>query len=205
VRQPRSKSTGIVLAGGRSTRFGSDKLRATIDGRTVLEWAVTRVASVCEEVVVAFPHDRAGWDSLPPGAIAVPDREPEGGPLVGLLTAADAARHDRLLIVGGDMPSLVPRVLRRLLEALGGHEAAALGLGSEDRAQPLPLALARAAVIALDVEAAPASEPRSRSLHSVIGRLHTVVIPEATWRPLDPAAATLRDVDTPDDLLEDRD
>ena len=38
--------SGIVLAGGRSSRFGSDKLRAEIAGRSLLELAIDAVAAV---------------------------------------------------------------------------------------------------------------------------------------------------------------
>ncbi len=41
----RQRVTGIVLAGGRSTRFGGDKLAATIDGRPLPEPTPTRTAT----------------------------------------------------------------------------------------------------------------------------------------------------------------
>jgi len=40
-----------------------------------------------------------------------------------------------------------------------------------------------------------------RSLRSLHERLRTQAIDEAAWRPLDPEAATLRDIDRPEDLL----
>ena len=39
-----------------------------------------------------------------------------------------------------------------------------------------------------------------RRLRSVLERLDVDVIPEAAWREDDPERATLRDVDTPEDL-----
>jgi len=44
---------GVVLAGGQSRRFGSDKALAEIGGRTLLDRAVTTLARQCEAVVVA--------------------------------------------------------------------------------------------------------------------------------------------------------
>jgi molybdopterin-guanine dinucleotide biosynthesis protein A len=196
------ESTAIVLAGGRSSRFGSDKLKATINGRTILEWAVARVAVVCDEVIVALAVHGEVQAVLPGGTIQVHDTEPHGGPLLAVLSAARVARGERLLVVGGDMPSLVPLVLCRLVEELGsGFEAVALGLGSDDRPQPLPLAVGRSAILTLADE--PLSDPgsRARSLHAILDRLATLVVPEASWRPLDPDAASLRDVDVPADLL----
>jgi molybdopterin-guanine dinucleotide biosynthesis protein A len=195
-----------VLAGGRASRFGGDKLAAIIDGRTLLDLAVASLAEVCDEVVVVLAF--AGGTLAAPPAVALPegvvlmrDPEPGGGPLMGILAAARAARHERLLVVGGDMPSLVPAVLHRLLEELDrGCQAAAIGLGPEGEPQPLPLALHRSAARALDGRLVPASDPGSRSLRAFISSLVTTVIPEVDWRPLDPDAASLRDVDTPRDL-----
>ena len=42
----------LVLAGGAARRFGSDKTRADLNGRTVLARTVTQVAEVVERVVV---------------------------------------------------------------------------------------------------------------------------------------------------------
>lgn len=196
------ESTAIVLAGGRSSRFGSDKLKATINGRPILEWAVSRVAGVCDEVIVALPFHGEAQAVLPGGTIPVYDTEPDGGPLVALMSAARVARGERLLVVGGDMPSLVPPVLGRLVEELGnGFEAVALGLGSDDRPQPLPLAVGRSAILTLVDDPHSGVGSRARSLHTIFDRLATLVVPEASWRPLDPDAASLRDVDVPADVL----
>jgi molybdenum cofactor guanylyltransferase len=193
--------SAIVLAGGRSSRFGSDKLRSTIEGRSLLEWAVARVAGVCDEVIVALPFQPLAEEVPPEGAIPVRDPVPDGGPAPALLNAARMARGERLLVVGGDMPGLVPAVLGRLLDALGeGCQAAALGLGPDDRPQPLPLAVGRSAVLALVEEIPPSAGSRARPLRSIFDRLATHVITESAWRPLDPDAASLRDVDTRADL-----
>jgi molybdopterin-guanine dinucleotide biosynthesis protein A len=150
---------------------------------------------------VALPFQPQPDEVPPEGAIPVRDPVPDGGPLAALLNAARVARGERLLVVGGDMPGLVSAVLGRLLEALDeGCQAAALGLDPDDRPQPLPLAIARSAVLALVDESPSTAGSRTRSLRSIFDRLATKVIPESAWRPLDPDAASLRDVDTPADL-----
>jgi hypothetical protein len=77
--------SAIVLAGGRSTRFGSDKASALIDGRPMLQRVVEAVAAVCDEVIVVAAAGGAG--SLPPYAeplVIVEDRVEGSGPLAGL-------------------------------------------------------------------------------------------------------------------------
>ena len=124
--------SGIVLAGGASRRFGSDKLEAVLEGRSLLGRAVDAVAAVCSEVIVVVaPGDER---SLPdhgdvPIRRAV-DPEPHGGPLVGLLAGLEAAQQPIVVVAGGDMPTLSVDVLvamvRVLLATEGSTDAAIL-------------------------------------------------------------------------------
>lgn len=191
---------GIVLAGGRATRFGRNKLDARVGSRSLLSLAVATLSDICDEVIVTVAPDYRPRD-LPANARVVVDAAPFGGPLLGLLSGARATERDRLLVVGGDMPTLVPDVLRQLLAALSGpqHELVVLGLGRSDEPQPLPLALKRRSLL----ERHPDHESMDgRSLRWLLDRLDRRVIPEASWRLADPMALTLRDVDRPEDLAD---
>jgi molybdopterin-guanine dinucleotide biosynthesis protein A len=194
--------TGIVLAGGRSSRFGGDKLAATIDGTTLLERAIAALAAVADEVVVVAAPDTE--PPIPVGlgvpARVVHDPVPFGGPLVGALAGARAARGARVVVAGGDMPALAPAVLRALLAAVEGDVPPAVRaarLEAGDRLQPLPFAASTDAVRL--VGAARIAEG-DRALRDLLAALGAVALPEASWRPLDPAGGTLRDVDVPADL-----
>ena len=46
---------GLVLAGGRSSRFGSEKALARLNGVTLLETAVNRLSGLCREVAISAP------------------------------------------------------------------------------------------------------------------------------------------------------
>jgi molybdopterin-guanine dinucleotide biosynthesis protein A len=191
-------ASGIVLAGGRSARFGRDKLAEVIDGRTLLEHAATVVGAVCREVLVVVPP---GVD--PPrlrdltGVRHVHDPEPFGGPLVGLLAGLEQAREPIALVVGGDMPGLQPEVLRALLRTLEDADASAAVLRHRGRPQQLPVALRNGAATQVARRLLAADE---RSLTALLDQLGPRVIDEIDWRGLDPVAATLRDVDRPSDL-----
>ena len=208
--------TGIVLAGGRSSRFGGDKLAAELDGRSLLASAVAAVAPLVDGVLVAAPRPP---ESLLEAAVAdvpvtlVHDRDPFAGPLAGLVNALDTAVDpdpvaDLAIVVGGDMPRLVPAVLRSMLDRLAADptiDAVLLGrpqsLVDTERQPPrravLPLAVrVRAATRA----AAEAIDSDDRSLQALVERLAHVEIPPAVWLPLDPGANTLLDVDTAGDL-----
>jgi molybdenum cofactor guanylyltransferase len=191
--------TGIVLAGGRSSRFGSDKLVAEVDGRTLLDRAVAAVASVATDVLVVCAPD----DDRPLPTAAVPIRrvaDPEafGGPLVGLRAALEVAGEPIVVVVGGDMPTIQPAVLDLLVRALNARETSgAAVLAARGRLVPLPAALRTGA--ATD-QVGRLVDDGERRLRSLFDRLPTRILEESEWRPLDPAGDTLRDVDRPEDL-----
>jgi len=164
--------SAIVLAGGRSSRFGTDKLAAELDGRPILEHVLEAVRAVADEIVLALPPQETGAPArleTRDDVNVVHDREPFAGPLPGLAGALAAATLPIAIVVGGDMPRLRPAVLEAMLAALEpGRDAVALGI--EDDVRPLPLALrvepARAA-------ARRAVERGDRSLRALVGALET--------------------------------
>jgi molybdopterin-guanine dinucleotide biosynthesis protein A len=189
--------SGIVLAGGRATRFGADKLVADYRGQPLLHHAVHRLAEVCDDVIVvrAPGIDGAG---TPPGAQTVHDATEGEGPLAGLHTGLMAAvRSDAVLVAGGDMPDLRPQVLREMLRVLEEAQVDAVALADGDRPRPLPCAL----------RTWPAGNMTHTLLHTGRRRLRDLldasrlaVIDEATWTAMDPDRRTLFDVDEPEDL-----
>ena len=102
---------GVVLAGGRSSRFGSDKALAELGGRTLLARAFDVLSGYCELVVVAG-RERG------PGHRCIPDWPQDGmGPLGGLAAALRLARdegYDSVLSCGVDSVGLPSNLLERL-------------------------------------------------------------------------------------------
>ena len=197
-------ASGLVLAGGRSSRFGRNKLAEPLDGKPLLAHAVTAVGSVAREVIVLLPPvgdppplPRSVGPAKVPVRI-VRDPEPFGGPLVALLAGLERTREPFALVVAGDMPGLSGAVLAALLRALDASEDVdAAVLAFRGRRQPLPAALR---VGAATTAAQRLLGEGERSLHALLRALRTRELVEGEWRSLDPTAATLRDVDVPGDL-----
>ena len=101
---------GAVLAGGQSTRFGSDKAMAELAGHTLLARAVDLLSGWCEHVVVV------GRETAP--APTLPDWPHAGmGPLGGIAAALHHALdegYEAVLTIGVDSPDL-PEELPNLL------------------------------------------------------------------------------------------
>jgi molybdopterin-guanine dinucleotide biosynthesis protein A len=194
----RGSTSGIVLAGGRSRRFGGDKLGVIIDGRPLLAWAVEALAAACDDVIIVTAQGYHLPEAFPTPVRVVSDDIPFGGPLSGTLSGARAAQGHLLIVAGGDMPRMEPPVLRLLLAGLEpAHEVCVLGAGSDDDPHLLPMAMRRQAI--LDQMEEPILSA-GRPLRSLLDRLDVSVIPGARWRRLDPSGATLVDIDSPSDL-----
>jgi molybdopterin-guanine dinucleotide biosynthesis protein A len=194
----RVAASAIVLAGGRSSRFGADKLAVDVDGEPLLHHSVRATAAVCDEVLVVGAPSGLPV-GLPHGLVSVPlvvlDVDAFQGPLVALVDAAASASSERLLVVGGDMPHLVPAVLRRVLDWDADHEGVCLV--RDGWPQPFPMGLDRAATLRQGTRLVESGE---RSLRSLIASLAVDRVPESEWLALDPDATTLHDIDRPEDL-----
>ncbi|GGB35094.1 molybdenum cofactor guanylyltransferase [Sphingomonas metalli] len=98
---------GAVLAGGRSSRFGSDKAAARLGGWTLAELSSDVIAPHVDEVVLIGREH------------GVPDLPRDGlGPLGGIAAALDyAATHGYrcVMTIGCDMPVVPPVVIEALL------------------------------------------------------------------------------------------
>jgi molybdenum cofactor guanylyltransferase len=81
---------GAVLAGGRSSRFGSDKALAELDGHTLLARAVDTLSGWCDHVVVVG-RETAPAPTIPDWPHA--DMGPLGGLAAALRLAADGGYH----------------------------------------------------------------------------------------------------------------
>lgn len=174
--------TAIVLAGGRSRRFGSDKLAADLNGTTVLDrllaglpafWPIVLVGpcrTVCREVT---------W---------VRESPPGGGPLAGVAAGTALVTTDVTVVVAGDMPwaaPLLPLLAETLAQAAPGI-GAVVGRDGEGQANPL-LAAYRTAAVRAHVPTPAHDRPAKLLLD----------IPHVEL-DVDPRAAS--DVDTPADL-----
>jgi FdhD protein len=190
-------TSGIVLAGGASRRFGADKRRAVVDGRPLLRRAVDAVAAVADEVIVVTAGDRPLPEDvqLPAGVRVATDPPGVGGPLAGIVAGLDAASHEVVVVLGGDHGWADPRTLARLAAAVHGDPATdAAVLEVDGRRQPLAAAYRRTA---RDVARARLVAGDARAV-SLLDHLVVVVVDAPG------AVRTARDVDTPTDLDHDR-
>ncbi|MFN8508055.1 MAG: molybdenum cofactor guanylyltransferase [Dehalococcoidia bacterium] len=184
----RLQATAIVLAGGRSTRFGSDKAAAQLAGRPMLEWVVAAAAAACEDVVIV-----GGPERTLPGARYIPEEGTPRGPLGGIVAGMRAARFDPCFATGCDVPLLVPALVRMVLRALDGGAAAVPVVGGV----PQPLTAAFSRDVCLPVFEAALAANAGGPIHAMRA-VTTIEIDEVTVRSVDPGLRSFLNANTPE-------
>ncbi len=106
--------SGLVLAGGQSTRMGRDKAALKLpDGRTLLQRQVDLVrAAGAGSVLVSV---QAGSEFTGEGVRVVVDGLPDAGPLAGIAAGLSAAPAGLVLVLAVDMPAITAAHLQMLL------------------------------------------------------------------------------------------
>ncbi|SFB74506.1 nucleotidyltransferase family protein [Tropicimonas isoalkanivorans] len=110
----------ILLAAGRSSRFGSDKLNAMIDGRSVLSLSMEAAAGADVASRFLVRPTNAPDPRVPAGWKIVETPIPSDGIAASIRTGVAAARdHSHALIALGDMPFMTPNFLTKLAHQEG--------------------------------------------------------------------------------------
>ena len=138
-RSPVARVAGVVLAGGRSVRFGGEKATALLAGKPLVLWAAERLRPVCAHVAVnARPGSEAEALARAAGFPVLHDLPGDAaGPLAGvragLLWAVETGANS-LAVSPCDAPLLPADLYPRLIAAAGAGAAMA---ETADGVQPL--------------------------------------------------------------------
>ena len=190
--------SGIILAGGRSSRMGVDKASLELAGVTMLQRSVDRLAPAVDMLVLVAAPGRP----LPPVTTGLPvevvEDPVEGeGPLVGIAAGLEACRSTAAVVVAVDMPFVDARLVRALVERLDATHRWVVPI-AHGRPQPLCSAFA---VDALPVVQAHL-EAGERAPMAVAADLVAYPMQPEEWRELDPEGRSFVNVNTPEEFAE---
>jgi molybdenum cofactor guanylyltransferase len=109
--------TGIVLIGGRSSRFGTDKVVASFKGKNLVDHVVDVITPLFDEVILIGNRR----PELHPHRV-VEDIYPGCGPLGGIYTALTVAGTPRSFVFAADMPNLNRDLINYMISESRDHD-----------------------------------------------------------------------------------
>ena len=184
--------TGVVQAGGLSTRMGGEpKALIELGGRRIVEWVVAAIAPVVDDVlVVTNTPERYAFLGLP----MVGDVFPDHGSLGGIYSGLKAATGEAAFTVACDMPFLRADVARIVLAHAGEADVVIPRVG--EQLETMHALYAKACL--------PHIEDRLRAKRlKIVGffdEVRVLEIPEEEVRRLADPAVVFMNVNTPDEL-----
>lgn len=125
--------TGVILAGGTSSRMGTNKALLELGGTPIIYRIYRTMASLFHEVLIVTntPND---YEFIP--CRKVPDIYPGNGAIAGLHSALAHSMTDRTFVVACDMPFVDPNIIRHLCDLQQDIDDAVIPL-SEGGQEPL--------------------------------------------------------------------
>ena len=110
---------GVILAGGKSSRFGSNKALALHQGDALIQTIARRLAALFPEtLLITNTPEEYGFLGWP----MAKDLYPDCGPLAGIHAALRTVSQPRIFVCGCDMPLVNPDLIRFLCELEGDHD-----------------------------------------------------------------------------------
>lgn len=183
--------TAFILAGGRSTRMGSDKALLELDGETLLARTLQKARAVAGRVCIVGAREK--FELFGP---VIEDVYAERGPLGGIHAALQATTTDLNLMLAVDMPFLPEAALKYLLDRARACDAVVVVPRVGGFSQTL-CAVYRLEFAALAAEALAAGNNKIEPLYA-----HTSVrvLEEAELAEVDIIPAMFDNLNTPQDF-----
>lgn len=189
-------ATGIILAGGASTRMPGDKALMEVAGRRVIDIQLEALGRIFEEILVVVNAGRlASLSALEAGSVRVVEEPVSGkGPLGGILSGLMLSGSEENFVLACDMPFINSEAVAFIVRSLEGFQVAVPR--APEGLEPLHAAYHRscAPVIRRQLEGGNLK---------VTGFFSTVSVKEIPLEELkrfDPAGRMLLNINSPEDM-----
>ena len=180
----------IILAGGRSTRMGTDKAQVRVEGIRLIDATLSALSALPTPTtpIVVSPFDLG----LPPEIPTVCENPPFGGPVAGIAAGLEHVDTDLVAVLAVDAPRSAEAVpsLIAALNAAPDEVAAAVAVDVQGFIQPL-CALWRKETLLAALEEVGTRDVAAKALYRAANNVITVATRGAE-----------RDYDTPEELAK---
>ncbi len=114
------ETTGIILAGGKSSRMGQDKGLMLLNGKPMIEYVIESLKKVSSQIIIISNSKQYKQFGYPVYEDEIKDKGPVGGIYTGLNNSNSLTN----IFVSCDTPHVSPQLLLHLLSQCSEHEVA---------------------------------------------------------------------------------
>ncbi len=189
----KNKFTGIILAGGFSSRFGSNKALVKIGSDKLIEHILFRLEPLFEEIIIVT-NDPLDYVDL--GKTIVTDIVPHQGPLGGIYTGLLFSRFDYSFVMACDMPFVNPDFIEFLIERAPGNDVVVPSFN--DKFEPLHAVYNKRCLKHMKK----LLDEKKRQVMMIFKRVKTLKVGEETIRKFDPEMRCFFNINTVNDWEE---
>lgn len=186
--------TSVVLAGGKNLRLGRSKALEVINGRSLIERVMERLAPVASNLLIVTSRQQFDLPTIP-GAEVLIDVYPGSGPLGGIYTGLLVSQTAQSIVVACDMPFLNTELLRHMVELSRDFDAVVPRLAN-GMIEPLHAIYSKSCLDKMKIRL----ENNQLGITPFLDEMRVGYIEEAECRRFDPELLTFFNINHQSDL-----
>lgn len=124
--------TGIILAGGKSSRMGTDKGFLMLNDKPFVQYSIDALKPLVSEIIIV--SDNSNYDVF--RLKRINDITKDAGPVSGIYSGLEASKTEYNLILSCDIPFINSEVLQKLIDAVD-EPSEIIQAQSEGKTMPL--------------------------------------------------------------------
>lgn len=184
-----------ILAGGKSSRMGTDKGLVHLNGVALIQRIVSQVLVISPNIFVVTnrldEYRRFGYPM-------VADVYPDIGPLGGLYTALNYDKHEYTMVLSCDMPFVNQALLLHMVDIIGEYDAVVPRLRPDAKPEPLRAIYHKRC----EEHMLNAITSGKRRAISFFDNIDVRYVERTEIEAIDPGIRSFFNANTPEDLLE---
>ena len=124
--------TGIILAGGKSSRMGTDKGFLLLNDKPFVQYSIDALTPLVSEIIIV--SDNPDYDVF--GLKRVDDITKNAGPVAGICSGLEASKTEYNVILSCDIPLVTTEVLQKLINNID-NKTQIIQAESQGKSMPL--------------------------------------------------------------------
>jgi molybdopterin-guanine dinucleotide biosynthesis protein A len=120
INMQKEEITGLLLAGGASSRMGCDKALLHLNGKAMIEYSIDALKPVCTNIAIIANNEQYRKFGYPVYADLIQDK----GPLAGICTGLTVSQTDLNIIMSCDSPFITDELLSFIVKQADGFDVA---------------------------------------------------------------------------------